>query len=60
VIGFDNREEIAVHLHPALSTVALPYYEMGELAVQYLLGGEGARWRGRRLMPCPLIILGSS
>jgi len=30
VIGFDNREEIAVHLHPALSTVALPYYEMGE------------------------------
>jgi LacI family transcriptional regulator len=37
VIGFDNQELIAAHLYPGLSTMALPHYEMGRWAVNYLL-----------------------
>lgn len=37
IVGFDNLELIAAQLHPALSTMALPHYEMGQWAVKYLL-----------------------
>lgn len=37
VIGFDNQELIAAYLRPALSTMALPHYEMGEWAVHQLM-----------------------
>lgn len=37
VIGFDNLELIAAHLYPPLTTVALPHYEMGQWAVEYLI-----------------------
>ena len=37
VVGFDNQELIAAHLRPALSTVALPHYEMGRWAVGHLI-----------------------
>lgn len=37
VVGFDNQELIAAYLRPALSTMALPHYEMGRWAVQQLL-----------------------
>ncbi|MCA9873379.1 MAG: LacI family DNA-binding transcriptional regulator [Anaerolineales bacterium] len=37
VVGFDNQELIAAHLHPGLTTIALPHYEMGQWAVEYLL-----------------------
>jgi LacI family transcriptional regulator len=37
VIGFDNLELIAAHLRPPLSTMELPYYQIGQWAVQYLL-----------------------
>ena len=37
VIGFDNQEIIAEHLRPRLSTVALPHYDMGRWAVEYLV-----------------------
>jgi LacI family transcriptional regulator len=33
VVGFDNQELIAEGLHPGLTTVALPHYEMGAWAV---------------------------
>ncbi|MCR3752234.1 LacI family DNA-binding transcriptional regulator [Lentzea californiensis] len=36
VIGFDNQELISENLHPALSTVALPHYEMGARAIALL------------------------
>jgi len=38
VIGFDNQSIIAKYLRPALSTMALPHYEMGRWAVEHLLG----------------------
>ena len=36
VIGYDDQE-IARHTHPPLSTVVLPNYEMGQVAVEQLL-----------------------
>jgi LacI family transcriptional regulator len=37
IVGFDNHELIAPALVPALSTMALPHYEMGKWAVEHLL-----------------------
>jgi LacI family transcriptional regulator len=37
VIGFDNQELIAANLHPGLTTMQLPHYEMGQWAVSTLL-----------------------
>lgn len=51
IIGFDNQEIIASQLHPALTTMQLPHYEMGQWAVQYALQAieEGAN--GGQLPP---------
>ena len=37
VVGFDNQEIIADELVPALTSVALPHYEMGERSVERAL-----------------------
>jgi len=37
VVGFDNQEIVAEALSPALTTLALPYYEMGAVAVDILV-----------------------
>ena len=37
VVGFDNQEVISAHLKPRLTTIALPYYEMGFRAVESLV-----------------------
>lgn len=37
IMGFDNLELIATQLRPALTTMELPHYEMGQWAVQHLL-----------------------
>ncbi len=36
IVGFDDQHLISSYLRPALSTVALPYFEMGCLAVELL------------------------
>ena len=38
VVGFDNQLLIAAQVRPALTTIALPHYEMGKQAVQLALG----------------------
>lgn len=55
VIGFDNREEIAAHMRPTLTSVALPYHAMGQRAVEYLLGGPAMRHVGKLKLECPLV-----
>ena len=60
VIGFDNQAYIADGLYPALTTMALPHYEMGVWGVERVL--DVIEHPGRRdgrasheLLPCPLI-----
>ncbi len=64
VVGFDNQELIAANLHPGLTTVALPHYEMGawavETVVRLLEDGDGTDHRHDPvLLDCPLIVRGS-
>ncbi|AKV55826.1 Transcriptional regulator, LacI family [Bifidobacterium actinocoloniiforme DSM 22766] len=37
LVGFDNQEVISAHLHPALTTVGLPQYDLGLLGIRALL-----------------------
>ena len=60
VVGYDDLELIAASLSPGLTTVALPHYEMGEWAVETMLGAiEDATATNdqprQKLMPCPLV-----
>ncbi|MGS2619774.1 LacI family DNA-binding transcriptional regulator [Micromonospora sp. LZ34] len=61
VIGFDNQELIAEGLHPGLSTVALPHYEMGAWAVETMVelldkpAGAGRPDVRQVVMPCPVV-----
>ncbi|MDM4763674.1 LacI family DNA-binding transcriptional regulator [Galbitalea sp. SE-J8] len=55
VVGFDNQEVIAAHLHPPLSTVALPHYELGARGVRVLLGLEESVGPSPILVECPVV-----
>ncbi|KUG53864.1 LacI family transcriptional regulator [Kocuria rosea subsp. polaris] len=61
VIGFDNQELIATGLHPGLTTMALPHYDMGAWAVETLIrlidGHAEEKLLADRptLLPCPLV-----
>ena len=60
VIGFDNQELIAPGLYPALTTMELPHYKMGEWAVGQLLRlidnpGDLSDSATQHKMVCPLI-----
>ncbi|WP_026554628.1 LacI family DNA-binding transcriptional regulator [Arthrobacter sp. 35W] len=56
VLGFDNTST-AVHVHPALSTMAQPLEEMGRMAVAKLLR---SRDLGPKIVPHQLIERGST
>ena len=53
VVGFDNQEVIAAHLHPPLSTVALPHYELGAAGGRAVRGQADVPDDGRLVLPCP-------
>ena len=53
VVGFDNQEVIAAHLHPPLSTVSLPHYELGAAGVRALLGVEEVSGHNQLKISCP-------
>ncbi|MFD3482952.1 LacI family DNA-binding transcriptional regulator [Streptomyces sp. NPDC058665] len=59
VVGFDNQEVIAAHLRPALTTVALPHYELGHRSLNWLI--EASSTAGevpsptRTRVACPVI-----
>jgi LacI family transcriptional regulator len=62
IVGFDNQEIIAARLRPALSTVALPHYEMGIWAVRHVLDAEPGH-RGapvQHKQPCPFVARASA
>jgi len=61
VIGFDNQIGITTVLNPALTTLQLPHYEMGQWAVEHLLHlidnpdslGEAPV---QHMLDCPLVM----
>lgn len=56
VVGFDNEENIAAHLYPALTTVGLPHYEMGQWAVNFIEEHAGSVLPPiHHTMECPLV-----
>jgi LacI family transcriptional regulator len=70
IVGFDDQELIAASLHPGLTTVALPHYEMGAWAANRLIdtveagepgdAGPGPDDRPEPvLLECPLVTRGS-
>ena len=57
VVGYDDRE-IAQHLHPPLTTVLLPHFEMGAIAAERLIdAAAGADPRPRQIkVECPIVM----
>jgi len=57
VIGFDNQELIAAYLRPKLTTVALPFEEMGALGVRTLAALTAGQpiAADQQLVDCPLL-----
>ena len=62
VVGYDDDENVAPWMVPALTTVRLPHREMGEAAIQHLLDQIGVADQTppavahQVLLECPLII----
>jgi LacI family transcriptional regulator len=62
VVGFDNQELLAAHSRPPLTTVRIPYFEMGAWAVDQLLQGEPGGSRPPLepfKLECPLVVRAS-
>lgn len=59
ILGFDDQEELAANLVPALTTFALPHRQMGEVAITMLidrLAGGVRPPTTRLLLPSPLVL----
>jgi LacI family transcriptional regulator len=59
IVGFDNVEMLAAQIHPPLTTIELPMFEMGQLAIQMLLGEGDIAQDGQpvqHMIECPLIV----
>jgi LacI family transcriptional regulator, galactose operon repressor len=51
VIGYDDQQEIVAYMRPPLTTMRLPYYEMGRAAVAAILDGRSFRREMLRIEP---------
>ncbi|MFE4196861.1 LacI family DNA-binding transcriptional regulator [Paenarthrobacter sp. NPDC056912] len=54
VVGFDNQESLAPCLRPGLTTLELPFLDMGRRAVELILAGSPSPGH-TELFECPLI-----
>jgi len=54
VVGYDD-EALAADLAPALTTVRIPFYEMGRLAAQHTLGETVGSLPARTYEPCTVV-----
>jgi LacI family transcriptional regulator len=62
IVGFDNQELLAAHSRPPLTTVRIPYFEMGAWAVEQLIEGAATNQPARvepAKLPCPLVLRAS-
>jgi LacI family transcriptional regulator len=57
IMGFDDLRLISETLYPKLTTVALPYFEIGRKAVELSMSSRehDEDWAPRILVPCPLV-----
>jgi LacI family transcriptional regulator len=55
VVGYDDLEDLASDIQPALSTIRIPYYEMGRMAAEHLLRGTVDALPRRTAVPCPVL-----
>ena len=58
VVGFDNQELLAAHSRPPLTTIRIPYFEMGSWAVDQLTDAEPNEHRPSLepvTLDCPLV-----
>jgi len=56
VIGYDDQEELASGMHPGLTTIGSPDYEMGRLAVEHIFTGGVANLPARTYVACAPIL----
>ena len=54
VVGYDD-EPLAADLAPALTTVRIPFYEMGRIAAQHTLGRTVGDLPARTFEPCTIV-----
>ncbi len=54
LIGFDDLKLISESVYPKLTTVALPYFEIGRLAVE-MMNTKRKAGNQKTLVPCPLV-----
>jgi LacI family transcriptional regulator len=55
IVGFDNQLLIASQVRPALTTIALPHFEMGKTAVQLALKNSDGQAPEQIVLPCRLV-----
>ena len=55
VIGYDDHDHLAEHVHPPLSTMRLPYYEMGHWAATTILEQRTGSLQPQTLVACPVV-----
>ncbi len=57
IMGFDDLKVISENLRPSLTTVALPYFEIGRRAVELMRESKNQDegWSPKILVPCPLV-----
>jgi LacI family transcriptional regulator len=61
IVGFDDIENITLKTTPALSTMRVPYEDMGVQAARQLVGPrEGSRVSPRVTMPASLVLRGTT
>ena len=59
VVGYDD-EPIASDLRPALTSVRIPFYEMGRLAAQHTFAGEVDKLPPVTSLPCTVVARAST
>jgi LacI family transcriptional regulator len=56
VVSFDDQDQLAADIKPALTTVRLPYYEMGSWAAEQLFPRGTPSQLGPVHLPCPVVL----
>jgi LacI family transcriptional regulator len=62
VVGFDDQELLAAHARPPLTTIRIPYFEMGSWAVDRLINADGDEKSPTNRpikLECPLVLRAS-